>query len=337
MKILVALVAALALVACAGSTPTAIPSPHASPPTASPVKPATPGTSDDPTAEPAQLAVVTTTTVLADFVRQVAGNRAEVHALVPAGVDPHTFDPSPGDAVRVSQADLLVMNGLGLDEWLQGFVEQAGASEVRLVELAEDLDGVEYLEGDEHHDEDQHHDEDEADDHAYNPHLWMNARYARLYVDRLADELAAVDAGGEAEYRANAEAYGAQLMNLDDSIRLQLAEIPQEDRRVVSFHHAFPYFAEAYGLEIVGVLVEVPGREPGAAEVAELIAAIRASGARLILAEAQFSDQLAQTLAAETDSVVVSTLYTDALGDPPADTFVGAMRWNVEQILQALE
>jgi zinc/manganese transport system substrate-binding protein/manganese/iron transport system substrate-binding protein len=285
---------------------------------------------------------VTTTTVLADFVRQVAGDRAVVHALVPAGVDSHTFDPSPGDAVRVSQADLLVMNGLGLDEWLQAFIEQAGAGDVPLVELAEDLEGVDYLEGDEHHDDDEHLDEEEGhdegeDEHAYNPHLWMNVQYARLYVERLANELSAVDADGEAEYRANADIYDKQLTELDGWIRQQIGQLPSDERQVVSFHHAFPYFAAAYGMEIVGVLVEVPGREPSAGEIAELIDAIRESGARLILAEAQFSDQLAQTLAAETDARVVSTLYTDALGDPPADTFVGAMRWNVEQILQALE
>jgi manganese/iron transport system substrate-binding protein len=283
------------------------------------------------------VSVVTTTTVLADFVRQVGGDRVAVHALVPRGADPHTFDPSPSDAVRVSEADLLVMNGLGLDEWLGDFITQAGAADVPLVELAEDLPGVEYLEGDEHHDdEDNQHDEDE-DDHAYNPHVWMDVGYARLYIDRLADELVAADPDGSAVYRANAQAYDAQLAELDGWIRDQVAQVPSEERRVVSFHAAFPYFAQAYGLEIVGVLVEVPGREPSAAEVGELIEAIRESGVRVILAEAQFSDQLARTLASETDAVVVSNLYTDSLGDAPADTFVGAMRWNVEQIVQALE
>ncbi|HVM31065.1 MAG TPA: metal ABC transporter substrate-binding protein [Candidatus Limnocylindrales bacterium] len=356
MKLAIALIAALALAGCAGGGPAPAPtsgeSPAASPAETASVTPTREPGTETPTASPdaqaspspdtAQLSVVATTTVLADFVRKVAGDRAEVHALVPAGVDPHTFDPSPSDAVRVSEADLLVMNGLGLDEWVQPFIEQAGAGNVRLVELAEDLDGVDYLEGDDHHDEDEHgdddehHDEDE-DDHAYNPHLWMNVQYARLYVERLADELSAVDPANESDYRGNAAAYDGELEELDGWIRGQIGSLPEDDRRVISFHHAFPYFAEAYGMQIVGVLVEVPGREPSAGEVAALISAIRESGVRLILAEAQFSDALAQTLAAETEAEVVSTLYTDALGDPPADTFAGAMRWNVEQILQALE
>lgn len=340
MRTLLAVLTVLILAGCGASSATPTPAPTSTTaPTLPAGSPATPRptaiAAPTPEPEPA-VSVVTTTTVLADFVRQVAGDRAEVHALVPRGTDPHTFDPSPADAIRVSRADLLVMNGLGLDEWLADFIAQAGAEGVPLVELAEDLPGVDYLEGDEHHhDEAEHHNEDE-DGHAYNPHLWMNVGYARLYVERLADELSAADPNGEADYRANAESYDVQLAELDGLIRGQVEQIPAEGRRVVSFHHAFPYFAEAYGFEIVGVLVEVPGREPSAREVAELIQGIRDSGVRIILAEAQFSDHLAQTLAAETDAVVVNRLYTDSLGDPPTDTFVGAMRWNVEQILDAL-
>jgi ABC-type Zn uptake system ZnuABC Zn-binding protein ZnuA len=110
-----------------------------------------------PTPEPApRVSVVTTISTLADLVQNVAGDRAEVYSLVPHGGDPHTFDPSPSEAVRVSQADLLVMNGLGLDEWLTSFIETVGADGVPLVELAEDLPAVDYLEGgDEHSDDDE--------------------------------------------------------------------------------------------------------------------------------------------------------------------------------------
>ena len=98
----------------------------------------------------------------------------------------------------------------------------------------------------------------------------------------------------------------------------QFGALPADHRRVVSFHDAFPYFARAYGLEIVGVVVDAPGQDPSASEVAALIDAIRASGARAILAEVQFNDRLARQIAAETGAIVVSGLYTDSLGDPPA-------------------
>jgi len=285
-----------------------------------------------------RITVVTTTTVLADIVRQVAGEHATVHALVPAGTDVHTFDPAPSDAIKVDRASLLVINGLGLDDWLIDFARQSGAADTPLVELAEDLPTVTYLEGGEHADEEPPSASEpaSADEHVYNPHLWLNVAYARLYVARLAEQLAAVDPDSAADYQANASAYDARLAELDTKIRGELAAVAPEDRRIVSFHDAFPYFAAAYGLEIVGVLVEMPGQEPSAAEVAAVIGAIRAAGVRVVLAESQFSDALAQTVAQETGAQVVSRLYTDSLGDPPVDTYEGAMRWNVEQILAGL-
>jgi ABC-type Zn uptake system ZnuABC Zn-binding protein ZnuA len=282
-----------------------------------------------------QLHVVATTTVLADLVRQVGGDRVDVSSLVPAGGEVHTFDPTPADVARLAEADLLVMNGLGLDEWLLPLARDAGRADLPIVELAEDLDGVDYLEGgDDHADENGDHDDDA--DHRYNPHLWLNVGYARLYVERLRDELVAAEPDGVDDYTANAAAYDARLADLDAQIREQLAAIPAADRRIVSFHDAFPYFNAAYGLENVGVVVAAPGQDPSAGEVAALIAAIRQSGARAILSEAQFSDQLAQAIAAESGAQVVSDLYTDTLGDPPADTYEGAMRWNVDQIVEAL-
>jgi manganese/iron transport system substrate-binding protein len=271
------------------------------------------------------LTVVATTTVLAHFVEQVGGDRVDVHALVPKGGEVHTFDPAPSDAARLSQARLLVLNGLGLDDWLLALAEDAGQADLPVVELAEDLEEVEYLEG------------DGADgDHPYNPHLWLNVAYARLYVDRIRLKLIEVDPANQADYDANAEAYDEQLEALDAYVREQLAGIPEDDRRVVSFHDAFPYFAAAYGLEIVGVVVSAPGQEPSAGEVARLVTEIRESGVKAILAEAQFSDRPAQAIADETDATVVSQLYTDSLGDQPQDSYEGALRWNVDRIVEVL-
>jgi zinc/manganese transport system substrate-binding protein/manganese/iron transport system substrate-binding protein len=270
------------------------------------------------------LTVVATTTVLAHFVEQVGGDRVAVHALVPKGGEVHTFDPAPSDAARLAQARLLVMNGLGLDDWLLDLAGDAGQADLPLVELAEDLEDVEYLEG------------EEEGDHPYNPHLWLNVQYARRYVDRIRLKLIEVDPANQADYDANAEAYDEQLEALDAYVHEQLADIPQADRRVVSFHDAFPYFAAAYGLEIVGVVVSAPGQEPSAGEVARLVTEIRETGVKAILAEAQFSDRPARAIADETDAMVVSELYTDSLGDPPQDSYEGAMRWNVDRVVEVL-
>lgn len=265
---------------------------------------------------PAAINVVTTTTVFADLVKQVGGDRVRIHSLVPRGGEVHTFDPAPSDAAAVTGARLLVLNGLGLDDWLLSFAQEAGAANVPTLELAANLEEVEYI-----------------DD---NPHLWMNPAYAEIYADRIRLKLIELDAQGQPTYDSNAEAFAGRLAELDTWARAQMDAIPADQRRIVSFHDAFPYFAAAYDLEIVGVVVEAPGQDPGAAEVADLVTAIRQSGVKAILSETQFSDELAQTIAAETGAAVVSDLYTDTLGDPPLDTYEAAIRYDVEQIAAAL-
>jgi manganese/iron transport system substrate-binding protein len=164
----------------------------------------------------------------------------------------------------------------------------------------------------------------------------LNVGYAVKYVERLTEALVAVDSRNAAHYEAGAAAYVDRLTQLDGWVREQMAAIPDGNRRVVSFHEAFPYFAAAYGLEIVGTVVDAPGQDPSAGRVAALIREIRESGAKAVFAEAQFGDQLAETVAGEAGVVVVTDLYNDSLGDPPVDTYEGMMRWNVERIVNAL-
>jgi ABC-type Zn uptake system ZnuABC Zn-binding protein ZnuA len=280
-------------------------------------------------AEGDRLSVVATTTVLAHLVSQVAGDRAEVTSLVPAGGEVHTFDPSPSDAARLTGADLIVMNGVGLDEWLAELAADAGAGDVPLVELAEDLDGVTYLRGEQP--------EDGHEGEGFNPHLWLNVRYATLYVQRIAEELSRLDPAHAATYAENTARYASELTALDEAIRSRMTALPSANRRVVSFHEAFPYFADAYGLEISGVITQVPGQDPSAGEIADLIEAIRDEGVKAIFSEVQFSDDLVEAIADETGARVVSDLYNDSLGDPPVDSYIGMMEWNAERIAEALQ
>ena len=284
--------------------------------------------------EPDALRVVATTTVLADLIAQVGGARVSVVSLVPKGGEVHTFDPSPSDVVTIAEADLVVLNGLGLDDWLGRLVTDAGSS-APIVELGEGLDGVEYLESGAH-------DEgaDPGDGHAdgaVNPHLWLDVAHARRYAARIADALARADPADDAAYRAGLVDYDGRLAALDEEIRSAVASIPQANRRIVSFHEAFGYFAAAYGLEIVGVIVDAPGQDPSAGEIAALVEAIRSSGAKAVFTEAQFSPDLAETVAAEARVTVVRDIYNDSLGEPPVDTYEGMMRWNTERTVAALE
>jgi ABC-type Zn uptake system ZnuABC Zn-binding protein ZnuA len=291
--------------------------------------------------------VVATTTVLADLVRQVARDRVDVQSLVPLGGEAHTFDPKPSDARRITDANLLVMNGLGLDDWLDKLVDDAGARGVPRVVLAKDLPGVKYLEAPEEaagspasgggsgYDQPGSSASAPAVESA-NPHLWMNVAYTRKYVERITQALIGLAPGDAATFRTNAAMYDARLVQLDTFVRDSLAALPSANRRVVSEHDAFPYFADAYGIQIVDVVITVPGQEPSAADVARVIDAIRASHVKAVLSEIQFSADLTRRIASEAGATVVDDLYTDALGAVPVDTYEAMMRWDTDRLLKAL-
>jgi ABC-type Zn uptake system ZnuABC Zn-binding protein ZnuA len=278
-----------------------------------------------PSAQPeGVISVVATTSVLADLVANVGGAHVTVSALVPKGSDVHTFDPRPSDAVTLAGADLIVMNGLGLDDWLEPLAQNAGRPNLPILKLAENLPGVDYITS------------DGAEGGAYNPHLWLDVAYAREYVERIRAQLVEIDPDHQADYLASAAGYDLTLADLDAYVSDQLAQIPADARRLVAFHDAFPYFARAYDVQVVGVVVAAPGQDPSAGEIASLVEAIRASRVKLILAEVQFPDQLVQQLAADTGATVESDLYTDTLGDRPLDSYAAMMRWDADRIVAGL-
>ena len=280
------------------------------------------GGTPGPAAVGAKLAVVTTTTVFGDLVANVGGDLVQVTSLVPRHADVHTFDPKPADVRAVAGAGLLVMNGLGLDDWLEKTITNASATGTPLVKLGVDLPGVDLLPGE--------------DPGTQNPHLWMAVPYAMLYVDRIAAALEAADPANRAAYDHQATAYKARLQALDTKIREEIGTIPAAERKLVTFHDAFPYFTRAYGIELVGVAVQAPGQDPSAGEIADLIDAIKAAKVKAIFSENQFPTRLVDQIAAQTGATVVADLYDDALGDPPVDSYVGVIQWDVDELVKAL-
>jgi len=263
--------------------------------------------------------VVASTSVLADLVRQVgAGRLADVTSVVPPGIDVEDYNPSPSDLRTVSAANLLVMNGLALDRWAPKLVQSANPGLPTLV-LS---DGLPLL---------------DASNDGGNPHLWLDVQNARAYVQKIHDRLVADDPEGAPVYDANTTRYLAELDDLDQWIQQQVGTLPPERRKLVTFHDAFPYFAARYGFQLVGVVTPSPGQEPSAGELAALVQQVRAAQVPAVFSEAQFSPRLIQTLADEAGVTrVVTDLYNDSLGEPPVDTYVGMMRYNVERIVQAL-
>ena len=292
----------------------------------------------------ADYTVIATTSVFADLAQLALGDNVTIETIIPAGVDVHTFEPSPADAQKLAGADLIVMNGLGLDEWALSLLEAAGKSEEDVLELAEGIDESNawvYLEGEEHDEEEgEEHSEEEGEEHGHggtDPHIWLDPKGAAIYVDRIAARVAAELPERAAEIESARDAGLAEIAALDEELRVGFAAVEASARKIVTFHDAFGYFARAYGIEIVGVAVEAPGQEPSAKEIAALIDAIKAAGVTSVFSEAQFPSKVLDQVAAETGATVLENLYSDALGNAPANSYLGAMRANASAILASFK
>ena len=292
----------------------------------------------------ADYTVIATTSVFADLAQLALGNNVTIETIVPAGVDVHTFEPSPADAQKLAGADLIVMNGLGLDEWALSLLEAAGKSEEDVLELAEGIDESNawvYLEGEEHDEEEgEEHSEEEGEEHGHggtDPHIWLDPKGAAIYVNRIAARVAAELPERATAIESARDAGLAEIAALDEELRVGFTAVEASARKIVTFHDAFGYFARAYEIEIVGVAVEAPGQEPSAKEIAALIDAIKAAGVTSVFSEAQFPSKVLDQVAAETGATVLGNLYSDALGDAPANSYLGAMRANASAILASFK
>ena len=270
--------------------------------------------------------VVTTTSIFADLAKMALGDSAHIESIVPAGADVHTFEPSPSDVEKIQSADLIIANGLGLDGWIGSLIEAAGKSEADTLLLGEGLDkesGWIYLSN------------AEAPG-AADPHIWLDPKGAALYVQRIADRVSG-DAPHLAQRIAGSSADGIQkIADIDQELANQFAAIDPSRRKIVTMHDAFGYFARAYAIDIVGVAVASPGQDPSAQEIRALIDAIRAAGVTALFSEVQLPSKVLDQIAAETGTTVLQELYSDALGAPPADSYLGVMRTNADAILGAL-
>lgn len=283
-----------------------------------------------PNAAPAAvpLPVVTSNTVIGDFVRNVGGDRVDVHALAPAGTDPHTFQPTPESMKTLSRARVAFFNGSGLEEWWDKTVRSVGRKDLPLVELSKGLATIK-MPGEKH----------AGHSHAgsLDPHVWLDPQLAKTYIERIRDALARVDAANGALYTNGAKAYRRALDDLDAWIRSQVELIPPHRRKIVTFHNAFQYFAARYGFTVTGFLVASPGKEPSAKAMAELVRRIKHERIPAVFAEADFNPKMLEALAKDAGVTVVTTLYDGSLSNgPPADTYIAMMRHNASEIVRAL-
>ncbi len=279
-------------------------------------------------AAPAQepLKVVATFSILADFVKNVGGDRVAVHSLVGPNGDAHVYQPTPADARIVAGAKVVVVNGLGYEGWIERLI-RASATRLKPVVASE---GVKLLRSAGHGHNHGH--------GQFDPHAWQSVANAKVYVANIRNALMAADPAGKAAYETNAAAYLAKLDELEREVREAVARIPPERRRVVTNHSAFAYFADAYGLEMLapqGVSTET---QPSAKEVAALIRQIKARKIGGVFMENITDPRLIERIGKETGARIGGVLYSDALTGPdgPAPTYIDLIRHNIRSLSAAL-
>ena len=283
--------------------------------------------------------VVATTTQVADFAAELVGEQAEVTGLLEPGQSAHSFDPSAAQLMALGSADALVVNGGGLESWLDDAIAASGFDGV----LIDASTGIELASTEEEHDDhaDGAEDEHAADDHAEgNPHIWTDPELAEEMVENIADGLAEVDGIDADAVRASEGEYTAQLDALDAWIEENVAQVPVGERLLVTNHDAFTYFLDAYDVTFVGSVIPSfdDNAEPSAAEIDALVERIRSTGVRAVFSEASISPKAAETIANEAGVAVYSgddALYGDSLGQPGTDgeTYLGSQVHNAGLIL----
>lgn len=264
---------------------------------------------------------------LADITRNVAGQRVEVVSLLETGMDPHTYEPAPRDIIAISESQLLVENGAGLESWLKVIQDQESIT-IPVVEASAGIPPRTPSSA-------------ELVDEPIDPHFWLDPISVITYAQNIRDGLIAMDPEGRDAYETTTDNYIAQLKDLDSWITTQVDQVTPENRLLVTNHESFGYFADRYGFEIVGTLIPSVSSEamPTAHQMTDLIQRIKATHARAIFLEAGTNPELAQTIADETGVIVISGLLTHSLTGPdgPADSYINMMKYNTLLIVDALK
>lgn len=281
------------------------------------------GCGSAPKSSDGRLKALTSTTFLADITRNIAGDRISVDSLLPVGADPHAYQAAPSDVAKIAESDLLILNGLEYEHFIEPLLENAGGERL-MIEATAGLSPR----------------KDAGSEHGVDPHMWLDPNLVVTYVENIRDGLIQVDVEGTQIYKANADAYIAQLKDLDKWIVEQVNTIPAERRLLVTNHEAVGYFAERYGFEVAGAVIPSLSTDAGtsAKELAALIEVIKTSGASAIFLGEVENPDLANQIAAETDVRVVDNLHLESLTvGAPAATYIDMMKHNVNQIVEALK
>jgi len=266
------------------------------------------------------LSAVATTTQVGDFVRQVGGERVEVEQILEPNADPHDYEPRPSDAVALGDAELVFRSGGELDEWLGELIDSAGG-DAQPLQLS---DAVRLTER----------------EGAVDPHWWQDPRNAVLAVNAIRDALAEADPAGRGTYRRNAAGYVRRLRRLDSQVAGCIERVPPRQRKLVTTHDALGYYADRYGLEVVGAIVPSLSSQaqPSSKDTAELVDQVERLGVRAIFPESSLNPKLERAVARETGAEVGDALWADTLGPEGSGgaTYIDSIQANTGSIVRGL-
>jgi len=277
-----------------------------------------------------KLKVVATVAPLADLVRQIAGDRVELVQMIPDGTDSHTFEPRPSDARVLQEADLIVLNGMHLETPTQRMADANKRADVPYLMLGDSTIS----------------EQDWIFDFSFppsegdpNPHLWLNVPYARYYAQLIEYQLSQMDPENAAYYQANFATLAGRMDQLDQAIFASVATVPENNRKLLTYHDSWAYFARRYGIEVIGAIQPSDFAEPSPREVAALIDQVRASQVPAIFGSEVFPSRVLEAIGRETGAQYIDTLRDDDLpGAPgaPEHTYLGLMLEDMRTMMSSL-
>jgi len=269
----------------------------------------------------ADLSVASLSTIATDLARNVGGDHVRVKPIIRAGMNPHDFEPTPGDVKKVVDADLVLFTGKGIEGYLTKLEDAAGGAS-KFVDLGRDIPSLTMTE-----------DGKKVED----PHWWHSVENMKRATRILADSFAKADPGHAADYARNSGIYLESLNELERWIRVKVAELPRNKRKLVTSHDALQYLARDYGFTIYPVKGVSTGEEPSSRHVRELVGLIRSEGVKSLFLENIENPRAIRQISEETGALSGATLYADGLGETKADTYDAMMRHNVKAIVDGLK
>lgn len=272
-------------------------------------------------AEEKKPVVIATASMIADMAENIGGDFVDVKSIVPIGGDPHIYEPTPGDAVEISKADIIFKNGLTFEGWLNELIDYSGtkADVIRVTEGVNHISSLTY-------------------ENTPDPHAWMDAENAIIYAENIKNGLIKIDPDHEKEFEFNFNAFKSDLQSLDAYIKQQINRIPKEKRILITSHDAFQYYGRKYGLQLESIMGTSTDAQAQTSDIMRLSKVLKSSGVPAVFVETTINPKLMKQIAKDHQVIVGGKLFADSIGDKDSEapTYIDMMKYNTDTIVKAL-